>query len=43
MSAGQVVAVVEAMKMQNNMLCPRNGVVKAVHVEVFSSPFFVFI
>eukprot|EP00039_Didymoeca_costata_P026196 m.15220 g.15220 ORF g.15220 m.15220 type:complete len:682 (-) comp5329_c0_seq1:182-2227(-) len=33
-SAGQVVAVVEAMKMQNNMLCPRNGVVKAVHVEV---------
>ena len=36
-SAGQVVAVLEAMKMQNNLQAPRSGVVKAVHVNVGDS------
>lgn len=36
-SAGQVVAVLEAMKMQNNMTSPRAGIVKAVHVTVGES------
>lgn len=30
---GQEVAVVEAMKMQNMLLAPRTGTIKAVHAE----------
>lgn len=32
-AAGQSVAVIEAMKMQNSLVAPRAGVVKAVHFK----------
>jgi pyruvate/2-oxoglutarate dehydrogenase complex dihydrolipoamide acyltransferase (E2) component len=31
--AGQVIAVVEAMKMQNSLVAPRDGVVKSVNFK----------
>ncbi|KAJ3270671.1 hypothetical protein HDV01_007495 [Terramyces sp. JEL0728] len=31
---GQVLCVIEAMKMQNMLRCPRNGMVKKIHVEL---------
>jgi len=36
-AAGQTVAVVEAMKMQNNLVSPRSGIVKAVYVAAGES------
>jgi biotin carboxyl carrier protein len=33
-AAGQVLLVVEAMKMENEYKCPIDGVVRAVHVAV---------
>ena len=33
---GQIVCVLEAMKMQNNLKAARNGIVKAVHSEARS-------
>ncbi|KAJ3257340.1 hypothetical protein HK103_004560 [Boothiomyces macroporosus] len=33
-SKGQVLCVIEAMKMQNMLRCPRNGIVKKIHVNV---------
>ncbi len=32
-SAGDVVAVVESMKMENEIICDHDGTVSAVHVE----------
>jgi len=37
-SAGQVLVVLESMKMENELLAPRQGVVKAVHVAVGDTP-----
>lgn len=32
-AAGQVLAVMEAMKMENNILCPKDGQVKEIRVS----------
>lgn len=37
-SAGQILVVLESMKMENELLAPRQGVVKAVHVAVGDTP-----
>jgi biotin carboxyl carrier protein len=37
-SAGQVLVVLESMKMENELLAPRQGIVKAVHVAVGDTP-----
>lgn len=37
-SAGQILLVLESMKMENELLAPRQGVVKAVHVAVGDTP-----
>lgn len=37
-SAGQVLVVLESMKMENELLAPRQGVVKAIHVAVGDTP-----
>ena len=37
-SAGQVLVVLESMKMENELLAPRQGVVKAVHAAVGDTP-----
>ena len=37
-SAGQVLVVLESMKMENELPAPRQGVVKAIHVSVGDTP-----
>ncbi len=37
-SAGQVLVVLESMKMENELLAPRPGVVKAIHVAAGDTP-----
>jgi biotin carboxyl carrier protein len=37
-SAGEILVVLESMKMENELLAPREGVVKAVHVTVGDTP-----
>ena len=36
--AGKVLVILESMKMENELLAPRQGVVKAVHVSVGDTP-----
>ncbi len=36
--AGEVLVILESMKMENELLAPRQGVVKAVHVAVGNTP-----
>jgi biotin carboxyl carrier protein len=37
-SAGEVLVILESMKMENELLAPRQGIVKAVHVAVGHTP-----
>lgn len=37
-SAGEVLVILESMKMENELLAPRRGVVKAVHAAVGDTP-----
>jgi len=37
-SAGEVLIVLESMKMENELLAPRQGVVKAIHVATGDTP-----
>jgi len=37
-SVGQVLVVLESMKMENELLAPRQGVVKAIHVAAGDTP-----
>jgi biotin carboxyl carrier protein len=37
-SAGQVLVVLESMKMENELPAPRQGVVKAIHISVGDTP-----
>jgi biotin carboxyl carrier protein len=37
-AAGEVLVILESMKMENELLAPRQGIVKAVHVAVGHTP-----
>lgn len=37
-SAGEVLVVLESMKMENELLAPRQGIVKAIHAAVGDTP-----
>jgi biotin carboxyl carrier protein len=37
-SAGEVLVILESMKMENELLAPRQGVVKAIHVAIGDTP-----
>jgi len=37
-SAGEVLVILESMKMENELLAPRQGTVKAIHVAVGDTP-----